>query len=85
MPLWEGYRGRLESTVADICHTGSSREGGAIVAALFLEHFISEGTRWAHLDIAGEDWVSEAKPLCPKGASGFAARTLLELGRGGFE
>lgn len=84
MPLWPGYRDRLKSPVADICHTASSREGGAITAALFLEHFVDEGLAWAHLDIAGEDWVEKGTPLCHVGPSAFGARTLIELGRGGM-
>ncbi len=84
LPLWKAYREKLKSPLADICHTSSSREGGAITAALFLEHFVKEGSPWAHLDIAGVDWAEKGGPLCPEGATGFAARTLLELGRGGL-
>ena len=61
------------------------REGGAINAALFLQHFIQEGVRWAHLDIAGVDWAAKPTPLCPAGPSAFGARTLLELARGGVQ
>lgn len=82
LPLWKPYAEQLKSDVADICHMGP-REGGAINAALFLQHFIQEGVRWAHLDIAGVDWVSKPTPLCPAGPSAFGARTLLELARGG--
>ncbi len=84
LPLWEGYKEKLKSPVADICHTASSRQGGAIVAALYLEHFIKNNTPWAHLDIAGVDWCDKKTALCSEGCSGFAARTLLELGRGDF-
>lgn len=83
MPLWKGYNKKLESPIADICHTAFGRAGGAITAALFLEHFVLEGTRWAHLDIAALDWKDTPSALCDKGATGFSARTLLELGRGG--
>ncbi|NTU55039.1 MAG: hypothetical protein HGA79_02200, partial [Anaerolineales bacterium] len=35
-------------------------------------------TPWAHVDIAGvSDWDSEM-PYCPKGASGFGVRLLVE-------
>ena len=84
LPLWQPYAEQLKSEVADICHTGP-REGGAINAALFLKHFVREGVRWAHLDIAGVDWNAKKTPLCPVGASGFGARTLLELARGGVQ
>ncbi|MBO4369718.1 MAG: leucyl aminopeptidase [Desulfovibrio sp.] len=82
LPLWKSYAKKLESTIADICHTGP-REGGAINAALFLAHFAGE-TQFAHLDIAGVDWCDKGTPLCPKGATGFGARTLLEIARGGL-
>lgn len=82
LPLWEPYLDSLKSEIADIKHTGS-REGGAITAALFLKHFISHGQSWAHLDIAGVDWIGKDTPLCPEGPSGFGARTLLALARGG--
>lgn len=84
LPLWQGYAGELKSPVADIRHTGS-REGGAIIAALFLKKFIKSCDKWAHLDIAGVDWQSKSEPLCPQGATGFGVRTLLELARGGAE
>ena len=82
LPLWKGYEKNLKSQVADICHMGP-REGGAIHAALFLKHFLREGVRWAHLDIAGVDWADSEQPLGTAGATGFGARTLLELARGG--
>ncbi|WP_301098067.1 M17 family metallopeptidase, partial [uncultured Desulfovibrio sp.] len=84
LPLWRPYADQLKSEVADIRHT-AGREGGAITAALFLRHFVREGELWAHLDIAGVDWNAKATPLCPEGASGFGARTLLELARGGIQ
>ena len=34
---------------------------------------------WAHLDIAGTAWAEESKPHQPKGATGAAVRTLVEL------
>ncbi|MBO5491071.1 MAG: aminopeptidase, partial [Desulfovibrio sp.] len=74
----------LKSEVADICHMGP-REGGAINAALFLQHFVQEGVRWAHLDIAGVDWAAKATPLTPVGPTAFGARTLLNLARGGVQ
>lgn len=84
LPLWEPYREALKSEVADISHT-ASREGGAITAALFLKNFVKSDIPWAHLDIAAVDWVAKKTPLCTEGASGFGARTLLELARGSQE
>lgn len=83
LPLWEPYAEDLKSEVADICHS-AGREGGAITSALFLKSFVDSGQLWAHLDIAGVDWMSKNSPLCRKGATGFGTRTLLALGRGGI-
>lgn len=80
LPLWESYQEHLKSEVADICHMGP-REGGAINAALFLKNFVTEGTVWAHLDIAGTDWAFKKSALSPVGALGFGTRTLVELAR----
>ncbi|MBQ9452649.1 MAG: leucyl aminopeptidase [Desulfovibrio sp.] len=84
LPLWKPYNESLKSEVADICHTGP-REGGAINAALFLQHFVQKGVRWAHLDIAGVDWAAKATPLTPVGPTAFGVRTLLNLARGGVQ
>jgi leucyl aminopeptidase len=75
MPLIEELEGQIEGDVADIKNTGG-RAGGAITAALFLQHF-SEGLPWAHLDIAGASRQSKASPIGPKGATGVGVRTLL--------
>ncbi len=82
MPLWQEYRKQLKSEIADICHTGP-RTGGAINAALFLEHFAGN-TPFAHIDMAGVDWSEKKTAACPKGATGFGARILLEFVRGGL-
>jgi leucyl aminopeptidase len=77
MPLTPELHGQIDGEVGDIKNTGG-RPGGAITAALFLEHF-SEGLPWAHLDIAGAVRASKAAPGGPaKGAVGFGVRTLLE-------
>ncbi len=81
LPLWDSYSEGLKSEVADIAHMGA-REGGAISAALYLKAFVDEGTRWAHLDIAGTDWSFKKTPMTPVGAIGFGVRTLIELVRG---
>jgi leucyl aminopeptidase len=52
MPLEQSYNEQLESKVADIQNIGG-RYGGAITAALFLQHFVSKKKPFAHIDIAG--------------------------------
>lgn len=53
MPLWDDYKDMMKSDVADIKNLSSAPLAGAITAAKFLETFIDEHPKWAHLDIAG--------------------------------
>ncbi|CAN5771153.1 cytosol aminopeptidase [soil metagenome] len=76
LPLSEHLESQIEGEVADIKNTGG-RAGGAITAALFLQHFC-EGVPWAHLDIAGSNRSTKATAYTPKGATGIGVRTLLE-------
>lgn len=75
LPLLDEYRDDIKGTISDIKNLSNTPEAGAQKAAAFLEHFIKDGTAWAHLDIAG---VNEgSRPYCPKGsASGLIVRTL---------
>jgi leucyl aminopeptidase len=75
-PLWDEYRAELRSDTADFVNSGA-REGGAIIAAKFLEHF-ARGMRWAHLDIAPTAWAAVERPHESRGATGFGVRLLLE-------
>ncbi|MBM5801415.1 MAG: leucyl aminopeptidase [Cyanobacteria bacterium K_DeepCast_35m_m2_023] len=75
MPLRSSYKDGLKSGVADLKNTGP-RPGGSITAALFLQDFVSPGTPWAHLDIAGTVWSDKGRGCDPAGATGFGVRTL---------
>lgn len=79
MPLPKEYRKLNQSKVADVRNIPSTRLGGAITAALFLQEFINKDIKWAHLDIAGPSYAE--RPLnvyTPVGGSGFGVRMLLE-------
>ncbi len=79
MPMPEELRKTLDSDVADIANIGD-RNGGMLVAATFLNDFVADGQRWAHLDIAGPAWnAGEAYGYTPKGGTGAAVRTLVRL------
>ena len=69
----------LKSDVADICNIASSRYGGAITAALFLDNFVDEKLKnsWLHLDIAGPAFVNKAWGYNQAGASGAGVRIAL--------
>lgn len=80
MPLDEVFKKDMEGTFGDLQNLGKSgRMAGACTAAGFLEHFIDEGTPWAHLDIAGTAWIKSDKPTVPKYATGFGVRLLNAL------
>lgn len=75
LPLNAALKEVLKSTIADIKNTGD-RYGGAITAALFLQEFIEEGIKWAHLDIAGPATNNKPHAYNPIGGVGFGVRTL---------
>jgi leucyl aminopeptidase len=77
MPLDDDYKEQLKSIIADLPNVGT-RWGGAVTAAMFLKEF-ADPTPWVHLDIAGTAWLEEAKPYLPKGPTGVAVRTLIDL------
>ena len=78
MPLPEDYRKNIDSDIADMRNTGSTRYGGAINAALFLKEFVGE-VPWVHVDIAGPARATETEHYIPKGGTGFGVRTLIAL------
>lgn len=77
LPLLSELKETIKSPVADIKNIGE-RWGGSITAALFLEEFIREGVKWAHLDIAGPASTSKPHAYIPTGGAGFAVRTLVD-------
>jgi leucyl aminopeptidase len=82
MPLDDEYFEIIKSTDADMKNSAGVAKASPIVGATFLKQFVNEETPWAHLDIAGvSDWDNEM-PYCPKGASGFGVRLLIEYLQG---
>ena len=77
LPLWDDYSEQIESTVADIKNVGG-RPAGTITAAAFLKKF-TDGTTWAHLDIAGTAWRDKPQVYGPAGATGIGVRLLIEF------
>ena len=75
LPLWDRYREKISSSVADVRNVGD-RWGGAITAALFLSEFVGD-TPWCHLDVAGTAYHEKPGDYWPKGATGSPARTII--------
>jgi len=75
MPLHETFDRLIDSPIADMKNVGP-REGGSITAAQFIQRFVDEGVKWAHLDIAGKAWSEKPSTTYDKGATGFGVRLI---------
>jgi leucyl aminopeptidase len=78
LPLEDEFRDMVKSDAATVKNS-AGRYGATITGAAFLQAFVTEGVPWAHLDIAGPAWVSDAKPHHEKGATAFGVRLMIEL------
>ncbi|MDR6404311.1 MULTISPECIES: M17 family metallopeptidase [Chryseobacterium] len=78
LPLWDVWKNDIQSDVADLKNISMKPIGDCIVAAKFLEQFIENHPKWAHLDIAGVAFgsVGYAKE---KAATGFGVQLLADL------
>ena len=74
-PLASVYEERLSSRVADADNAPTGP--GAIIAALFLQHFAGD-VPWAHLDLASSGDAPAESYEYAKGPTGFGARLLLD-------
>ena len=74
LPLWEGYKDDLSSTIADLNNVARHRYAGAIGAALFLQAFVSNSHSWVHFDIMG--WNPVNRPGRPEGGEALSMRAL---------
>jgi len=75
MPLGEAFDRLIDSPIADMKNVGP-REGGSITAAQFIQRFVENGVKWAHIDMAGKAWSDKASATYDKGATGFGVRLL---------
>jgi leucyl aminopeptidase len=75
MPLAESFDRLIDSPIADMKNVGP-REGGSITAAQFIQRFVENGVKWAHIDMAGKAWSDKAGATYDKGATGFGVRLL---------
>jgi len=75
MPMAESFDRLIDSAIADIKNVGP-REGGSITAAQFIQRFVDDGVRWAHVDMAGKAWSDKAGTTYDKGATGYGVRLI---------
>jgi leucyl aminopeptidase len=74
LPLQKTYVSWLDSLLADINNVSQKPMAGSIVAALFLQHFVPKGGRWAHIDLYA--WNDASRPGRPEGGEVQAARAI---------
>ena len=76
LPLFQDYAASLKSSVADLCNISSGTAGGAITAALFLEHFVDD-VPWVHFDIMGSN--AKSRPARPEGGEAMGLRAVYQF------
>lgn len=75
LPLWDGYRKEMDSSVADINSTGG--KAGATIAALFLKEFVDPAIEWIHMDVFA--WEQSGKAGRPKGGADTGLRAIFAM------
>jgi leucyl aminopeptidase len=76
MPLFAAYEDFLNSNIADLANSSSSPYAGAIIAGLFLQHFVTKTIPWVHFDVMA--WNICSKPGKPEGGEVMGLRTVVE-------
>jgi leucyl aminopeptidase len=76
MPMYEPYKSKHDSPVADFRNAQSDRWGGSITAALFLQEFV-EKTPYAHVDIAGPAYDETERAYIAPGGTGYGVSLLM--------
>jgi leucyl aminopeptidase len=80
LPIINEWRQDIKSKVADLKNIGTPMRAGTAIGAAFLEEFIKNDIKWAHLDVAGVVDGQSHLPYCTShGASGLIVRTLTHL------
>ena len=80
LPIINEWRQDIKSKVADLKNIGTPMRAGTAIGAAFLEEFIKNDIKWAHLDVAGVVDSQSHLPYCSgHGASGLIVRTLTHL------
>ncbi|MGQ1911561.1 leucyl aminopeptidase family protein [Marinifilum sp. RC60d5] len=75
-PFWDEYDELIKSDIADLKNMGG-RDGGAITAGKFLEHFTDYP--WVHIDIAGPAFLGACDNYRGKGGTGTGVRLLFNF------
>lgn len=81
LPLHAEYNELMKSPIADLVNSNANRRAHPIQGAAFLSYFVTEGTPWAHIDIAGVHASDSDNGPFIKGPTGFGVRLLTEFVR----
>jgi leucyl aminopeptidase len=81
LPMWDEYFDLIKGDDSDFKNSGG-RDAHACIGAVFLKQFVEAKVPWAHLDIAGVADTDKDLAYCPKGATGFGVRLLLDYIQG---
>ena len=65
---------QIKSPIADLNNVSKNSYGGAITAALFLEHFVTKGTPWVHIDTFA--WNQSKRAGRPEGGEALGLRAI---------
>lgn len=74
MPLYQPYVEQIKSPIADLNNSSKNSYGGCITAALFLEHFVTKGTPWVHIDTFA--WNQANRAGRPQGGEALGLRAV---------
>lgn len=74
LPLHANYIKMLKSDIADINNVSAGGYGGAITAALFLQHFVENAKTWVHVDMMA--WNLKPSAGKPIGGEAMGIRAL---------
>ncbi len=77
LPMNKTFDKWIDSDKADMKNVGKNVGDGSQAAA-FLQRYIQKGISWAHIDMADMEIAQEQTDLCPKGATGFGIRLLVD-------
>lgn len=81
LPYNRYFEHELDSEIADMVNTASTRNGGSVTASLFLDRFIKEENKkkWLHFDMAGPAYAHKPWGYNPYGASGAGVRLIVQF------
>ncbi len=77
LPLHAGYDAWLASSAADLSNVAGKPMAGAIVAALFLQRFVTARVKWVHVDTYA--WNDAGRAGRPEGGEALGLRSLFAM------